>query len=224
MHQPRGKEEWEEVTKVFNSNVAPMFHRTDIQLRDKYHSIARARGTTGNTHLHEFTIKARQIEQLIEQKSQIVQSEDPFTLMSTDPDGDDGDIEDEWNTSIEAEESLTQSLTENDLNMPSSSSSSSFSAIVDAATTSHTPIASPSPSSTSFSSPSPLRPPTGKRKRGQIDTAIREALEREEQKRDSMDKVMTMMATAITAMATNAQAAERRHEQLMALLLAKKNE
>ena len=91
-------------------------------------------------------------------------------------------------------------------------------------------------SSSSSSNPSPLQP-KGKRKRQHLETTVREALEKEEANRSAMNQALAAMATAVAAMASQSQASdrrqeeaarrheeaqqrfERRHEELMAILL-----
>ena len=242
MYLPRGRDEWEEIAKVFNTNLPQPYQRTEIQLRDKYHSIARARGTAGNPQLHEFAIKAQQIEELIKRKSQTAH---PLVIHNTEGSGspsldhgdgdddDDGyDHEEKLSASTEREEALIQppAANESDMMFISPSTSSAAAALP------FPRLAPPPPqSSSSSSSPSSSRI-TGKRKRDPLDPSIRDidVLDREEkEKQDSLEKAMVMMAAAITALASNAQtiittmasnveAAERRHEQLMAALLSKK--
>ena len=197
-----------------------------------------------NPQFHQYAIKAREIERLIEHKYQIVQSSDPFASHTTGGSeswnhGDgvmsDSNNEEGWNEPMEADETLTQPPPMEDSNIVlhapastavSASSSSSSTAAAAAAAISPPRLAPRTPpshpqSSSSTSSPCSLSF-TGKRRRSDLDRLISEALERDEQRRDSMEKAMVMMVAAISAMASNAEAAERRHEQLMALLLARK--
>ena len=243
------------ISRLFNVGMEPPYQRSASQLKEKYFGLLHGRGMKkDNPQFQQYAIKAREIEALIEHKYQIVQSSDPFASHTTGGSeswnhGDgvmsDSNNEEGWNEPMEADETLTQPPPMEDSNIvlhaPASTTSTAAAAASSSTAAAAAAAISPPPqqlaprtppsrpqSSSSTSSPCSLSF-TGKRRRSDLDRLISEALEREEQRRYSMEKAMVMMAAAISAMASNAEAAERRHEaaerrheQLMALLLARK--
>ena len=219
--QPIGAAAWESVSVVFNSTLATNFHRTPTQLRDKFQQLLRMKGTTGNPDISAAVQRARAIDELINKRFSVTQSTPPY--YTPESESDDGAFE----MDIEPENTPSAAYSEDE---PPRDDAAAATESAPAAASSTPAAAAASSSAAAAAAGAPPRPPiapanrTGKRKRVQIETIIKDVLERDSKKENKLDQALTAMATAVAAMATQSQDAQRRHEELMAILLKKSSD
>jgi hypothetical protein len=223
-HLPVGAEQWERAATAFNSSVDKAFMRTGQQMKDKFLTLCRLKGETGNPHTLASAVRARAIEERIEQHFSITGSGDPFASTmrrSNSPSESQSHLIPEATDDIPGEMDIDQFINargDAHNNHDASPTQPNDESAIAAASTSLD--ATPHPmsavhqlmsASSSASESQGVR--TGKRKRVQLETIVQDVMERDNKKHDSIGQAVAMMATVMATLAASSQQAERRHEE-----------
>lgn len=203
---PAGTDAWDRCAKLYNEGMETEHARTGIQLKEKFTQLMRNKGQTGNPEISQYTERALAIQEQIETRLSITQSDDPFTSSIDDISPDiltqDETLHDDYSMQLPPPPALPVAA------------------------------AAASSSASSQSSPQLLFSPERigiKRKRAQTDTLIKEALDRDREQNSVMREALRLVAESVASLAQANQAAELRHEeralrheQLMAMILSRK--
>jgi hypothetical protein len=212
-HQPLGADAWDKVARGFTAAIAaahPGVERNGKQCAEKFKQLCNMKGCTGNPTLPPVVLQAQSIQQDMERMQSFRGSEMPYEL--EDPSED--------------ERGALQLASEEDVLFPGdplpAGREPAAAAAAGVATATATRRSGAGRQTVTLSPPTFRSPSTSsterptKRARTQLDTVIRDVLQRDAAKEDQMASAMTMMAQAVTAMAASQATAQQQHQEMMA--------